>query len=205
MNSNDLFSFLDDGQQDNEHNFKHDSMVVGVSKSIEEPLKKRKATSGRPPSPSARNGDYNWQDPSDTSGPSAPKKLRFASPNPVVVDEFETEAKREVAASAGLTGGIEPGARLELKHQVCGSLISTDLVTCFACRFDTKLQYHQATIMSQSPIMFLQRNLIENSNSLWTLFKRFPSMLYSVTKAFWYPPIPVLEKLSSQNTQSRSA
>ncbi|KAH8110971.1 antiviral helicase [Phellopilus nigrolimitatus] len=48
----------------------------------------------------------------------ASKKLRIASPAPVVVDEFETEAKREVAASAGLTGAVEAGSRLELRHQV---------------------------------------------------------------------------------------
>ncbi|EIW76056.1 antiviral helicase [Coniophora puteana RWD-64-598 SS2] len=45
-------------------------------------------------------------------------KLARASPAPVVVDEFETEAKREVAASAGLTGAVEEGSRLELRHQV---------------------------------------------------------------------------------------
>ncbi|KAF8581458.1 antiviral helicase [Ramaria rubella] len=47
-----------------------------------------------------------------------PKKPRLASPKPVVVDEFQTEAKREVAASAGLTGTVEAGQRLELRHQV---------------------------------------------------------------------------------------
>jgi ATP-dependent RNA helicase DOB1 len=37
----------------------------------------------------------------------------------MVVDEFETEAKREVAASVGLTGATETaGSRLELRHQV---------------------------------------------------------------------------------------
>lgn len=48
-----------------------------------------------------------------------PKKQRLSSPKPVVLDDFETEAKREVAASAGLTGVAETGSRLELKHQVC--------------------------------------------------------------------------------------
>ncbi|KXN88677.1 ATP-dependent RNA helicase mtr4 [Leucoagaricus sp. SymC.cos] len=43
----------------------------------------------------------------------------MGSPNPVVLDAFETEAKREVAASAGLTGATtEAGSRLELRHQV---------------------------------------------------------------------------------------
>ena len=50
---------------------------------------------------------------------SAPKKQRLSSPKPVVLDDFETEAKREVATSAGLTGAAETGSRLELKHQVC--------------------------------------------------------------------------------------
>ncbi|KAF9042917.1 rRNA-processing arch domain-containing protein [Panaeolus papilionaceus] len=42
----------------------------------------------------------------------------MGSPQPVVLDDFETEAKREVEASAGLTGTVEGGSRLELKHQV---------------------------------------------------------------------------------------
>ncbi|PCH38886.1 antiviral helicase [Wolfiporia cocos MD-104 SS10] len=36
----------------------------------------------------------------------------------MVVDEVEIEARREVAASAGLTGAVEAGSRLELRHQV---------------------------------------------------------------------------------------
>ncbi|EIM83920.1 antiviral helicase [Stereum hirsutum FP-91666 SS1] len=64
-------------------------------------------------------------DEEEDAGPSSLKKPRIAEPSPVpfvqpvVVDEFETEAKREVAASAGLTGSTEAaGSRLELKHQV---------------------------------------------------------------------------------------
>ncbi|ETW75423.1 hypothetical protein HETIRDRAFT_67679 [Heterobasidion irregulare TC 32-1] len=51
---------------------------------------------------------------------SATKKRRVEpSYQPVVVDEFETEAKREVIASAGLTESADAvGSRLELKHQV---------------------------------------------------------------------------------------
>lgn len=60
------------------------------------------------------NEDLNANEP----GPSVQKRPRVASPVPVVVDEFETEASREVEASAGLTGGVEAGSRLELKHQV---------------------------------------------------------------------------------------
>ncbi|KIP11280.1 hypothetical protein PHLGIDRAFT_489254 [Phlebiopsis gigantea 11061_1 CR5-6] len=42
----------------------------------------------------------------------------MASPAPMVTDEVEIEAKREVAASAGLQGSVEAGSRLELRHQV---------------------------------------------------------------------------------------
>ncbi|EJD37648.1 antiviral helicase [Auricularia subglabra TFB-10046 SS5] len=56
------------------------------------------------------------------SGSNEPKKPRLATPVevvvPVVLDEFETTAKREVAASAGLTGAVEADQRLELRHQV---------------------------------------------------------------------------------------
>ena len=48
------------------------------------------------------------------------KRARVEStPPPVVLDEFETEAKREVDASAGLTGSqITAGQKLSLSHQV---------------------------------------------------------------------------------------
>ncbi|GJJ07500.1 ATP-dependent RNA helicase mtr4 [Clathrus columnatus] len=46
------------------------------------------------------------------------KRQRISSSKAIVVDEFEREAKREVAASAGLTGTVEAGQRLELRHQV---------------------------------------------------------------------------------------
>lgn len=46
------------------------------------------------------------------------KKVRLEEPAPVVVDEFETEAKREVAADAGLTGGDVSGTSILLTHQV---------------------------------------------------------------------------------------
>lgn len=57
--------------------------------------------------------------PQDTQPVGSLKKLRLSSPNPIVLDDFETEAKREIEASAGLAGSVEAGgARLELRHQV---------------------------------------------------------------------------------------
>ncbi|KAF9809026.1 hypothetical protein IEO21_07624 [Rhodonia placenta] len=114
----DLFSFLEDGPQENE--------VVQDGAMDREPpsesTRKRKVASPeRENSPrinndathtngSAKNGE-------PEAGPSS-KRPRVGSPKPMVVDEVEIEAKREVAASAGLTGAVEAGSRLELKHQV---------------------------------------------------------------------------------------
>lgn len=111
MSSNDPFSFLDDIPMDDEEvdELDSDSDETNVPQ-------KRKAGS---PTTSNVQEPSNGETTSNEPGPSVQKKPRFASPQPVVVDEFETEAKREVAASAGLTGGVEAGSRLELKHQVC--------------------------------------------------------------------------------------
>lgn len=101
MSSADLFSFLDD---------------VPMADAEYDELDNEEL---EPTVPQKRKADIPVAAiPSNEPGPSVQKKSRIASPQPVVVDEFETEAKREVAASAGLTGGVEAGSRLELKHQV---------------------------------------------------------------------------------------
>lgn len=99
----DLFSFLEDAPMED---IEQEAPIVP---------KKRKADKAESIPPPIKEDSE--------PGPSVQKKQRLASPNPVVVDEFETEAKREVAASAGLTGGVEAGSRLELKHQVCIALL----------------------------------------------------------------------------------
>lgn len=122
MDSADLFSFLDEvpPDADEEQGASEDdnAMVADAPQNPSARLVKRKASdpviSSRP-----ENVDAVMQEPGDDPGPSAPKKTRTGSPNPVILDDFETEAKREVAASAGLTGGVEAGSRLELRHQVC--------------------------------------------------------------------------------------
>lgn len=99
MSTPDLFSFLDgapSGDEDKDEIFPE---PLHVDKKI-----KRRASTDPP-------GDR-------ASGSFASKKPRVSSPVPVVVDEFETEAKREMAASGGLTGSVEAGSRLELRHQV---------------------------------------------------------------------------------------
>ncbi|OCH89470.1 antiviral helicase [Obba rivulosa] len=120
MSANDLFSFLDDVpmEEDAPRQSNEDVPVqVKSPKTQAESARKRKVDSKsatpQPQNGHAANGDDN------APGPSAPKKPRVASPKPTVMDEVEIEAKREVAASAGLTGSVEAaGSRLELKHQV---------------------------------------------------------------------------------------
>jgi ATP-dependent RNA helicase DOB1 len=99
MDSN-LFSFLDETQEGDDGD--HESMDVEMNSPV---INKRKA-------------DTLLGADEQNDQVSAPKKQRLSSPKPVVLDDFETEAKREIAASAGLTGAAETGSRLELKHQV---------------------------------------------------------------------------------------
>lgn len=122
MNSNDLFSFLngaseepevdeteEDAEEQQEH--EHDAMQIDRIASPDGGAK-RKLDGDAPESQMA--------------GQIPPKKPRLASPKPMVVDEFETEAKREVDASAGLTGAsVEEGTRLELRHQVNNLVLFT--------------------------------------------------------------------------------
>ncbi|KAJ3487289.1 hypothetical protein NLI96_g3645 [Meripilus lineatus] len=108
MSGNDLFSFLDENADD-------DMVIDETEVDNEANISKRKSPPPRRSSPQPRNGDTN----NDAEpGPSNLKKQRQFSPKPVVVDEVEIEAKREVAASAGLMGAVEAGSRLELRHQV---------------------------------------------------------------------------------------
>jgi ATP-dependent RNA helicase DOB1 len=80
---------------------------------------KRRSTTS--PGPETRIKSPPPSPPLEDGPPAKRKRLDIApaSAPAVVVDEFETEAKREVAASAGLTGATETaGSRLELRHQV---------------------------------------------------------------------------------------
>ncbi|KAG1852891.1 NUC185 domain-containing protein [Suillus subalutaceus] len=99
MSTPDLFSFLDGAPSVDEDK----DEIVREPRHVDKKIKRRASTD--PP------GDH-------ASGSCASKKPRVSSPVPVVVDEFETEAKREMAASGGLTGSVEAGSRLELRHQV---------------------------------------------------------------------------------------
>src|SRR5438477_9913311 len=99
MNANDLFSFLEEIPPEN-----GDVELDMMETDPEFPKKRKTGTQGF----RSRNGNTAGEVVENEPEPTI-KKPRLASPKPVVVDEFEREAKREIAASAGLTGGIEPG------------------------------------------------------------------------------------------------
>ncbi|KAI0071672.1 antiviral helicase [Panus rudis PR-1116 ss-1] len=118
MASNDLFSFLDENAQEpelNEESYYEAHMDVDGQKTSEsdpaDAPRKRKVDP-------AQDEDAVQSAAENEAGPSVPKKPRMASPQPVVVDEVEIEAKREVPVSAGLQGTVDAGAHLELRHQV---------------------------------------------------------------------------------------
>ncbi|KAM6494916.1 rRNA-processing arch domain containing protein [Amanita muscaria] len=105
MNPDDLFSFLDEAPPPDDVD---DDIPIDSTRNK---ASKRKAElSSSPKSPE--------NDENDGSRPPEFKRPRTEAANPVLLDDFETEAKREVAASAGLTGADEAGTRLELRHQV---------------------------------------------------------------------------------------
>ncbi|OBZ78288.1 ATP-dependent RNA helicase mtr4 [Grifola frondosa] len=115
MNGNDLFSFLDEASQATETAQDADGYIpmnVDTQDVKGASSRKRKLRSSN-----TRMEDEDQLSSGNEAGPSDVKKQRLASPQPLVVDEVEIEAKREVAASAGLTGTVEVG-RLELRHQV---------------------------------------------------------------------------------------
>ena len=122
MASNDLFSFLDNdnASENSDSESISDAMQVdGVPHPelarASTPANKRSLT----PEPQTRIKSPPLS-PREDGPPFKRKRLEAptSSAPAVVVDEFETEAKREVAASAGLTGATETaGSRLELRHQ----------------------------------------------------------------------------------------
>jgi len=106
MSAPDLFSFLDGAPSvDEDKDFN-----VSETRHFDKNAKRSASTDPLDDHP---NGDIPDSHPV--------KKARVSSPVPVVIDEFETEAKREMAASGGLTGSVEDGSKLELRHQVSTS------------------------------------------------------------------------------------
>jgi ATP-dependent RNA helicase DOB1 len=122
MTSNDLFSFLDDNHDSGNSDAETTSDAMQVDKEPARapiPSNKRPATAS--PKLPTRVKSPSSSPPPEDGPPFKRKRLDVSSTSApaVVVDEFETEAKREVAASAGLTGATDAaGLRLELRHQV---------------------------------------------------------------------------------------
>ena len=125
MTSGDLFSFLDNDNDSEISDSETPSNVMQVDNVPRTGLVHASTSSNKRSIPSSgpelRVKSPPPSPPLEDGPPLKRKRLDIASaPVPaVVVDEFETEAKREVAASAGLTGTTETaGSRLELRYQV---------------------------------------------------------------------------------------
>jgi len=158
MDPTDLFSFLEQAP---------DALEKGLDEvdMVDVPTRKRKA------SPSAeqpvQNGEPSHSGENGVDSPSH-KRLRFASPVPIVIDEVEVEAKREVKVSAGLMSAEtdETGPRLELRHQARHLVSIPCLCTDWnAYRLDTKLLYLQFIHTFQSPNTSRRQNRHESTSS----------------------------------------
>jgi ATP-dependent RNA helicase DOB1 len=124
MTSKDLFSFLDHDHDSEASDSEIASNAMQVDGSPRSQLARAPTPpdkhSANSPGPRKRIKSPSLSPPPEDGPPSKRKRFEVpsASAPAVVVDEFETEAKREVAASAGLTGATEiAGSRLELRHQ----------------------------------------------------------------------------------------
>lgn len=121
MTSNDLFSFLDNDHDSGNSDSEITPDAMQVDRELARASTPSNKLSAEPPKPQKRVKSPPSSPPLEHSPPSKRKRLDVSSASApaVVVDEFETEAKREVAASAGLTGATDAaGSRLELRHQV---------------------------------------------------------------------------------------
>jgi hypothetical protein len=191
MTANDLFSFLDPTADDND-----DAMVQDAPEA--------EATTSAPDRPATPS---NLKRKADTNSPNSElnieadqKRPRMDSPNPIVLDDFETEAKREVAASAGLTGAAtEAGSRLELRHQVhlfaIHPLCSSHRF-CVYFRFVIKLWSPLDSITLQYQNMYLPPNPTANTNLSSIPSRECRCMRFNGTRVSWCRPILVRERQS---------
>ncbi|KZT03656.1 antiviral helicase [Laetiporus sulphureus 93-53] len=128
MSSNDLFSFLDDAPPEPEVVSRKPQGVGTADVTVDDntsnrqavsPNKRKAVSTSSAGTPQSLDGDVTRaQADENRATEPASKKQRTSEPKFLVVDDVEIEAKREVAASAGLTGATETGSRLELRHQV---------------------------------------------------------------------------------------
>lgn len=155
MDPTDLFSFLEQAPDALEKDLDEVDMV-------DVPTRKRKA------SPSVEQPVQNGEPPRSGENGASHKKQRFATPGPIVLDEVEVEAKRELKASAGLMSAEtdETGPRLELRHQARHLVKISHLRTNQnAHRLDIRSLCPQVIHTFQYPNTSHQQSRRENTNS----------------------------------------
>ncbi|KAG8932975.1 ATP-dependent RNA helicase mtr4, partial [Tulasnella sp. 408] len=118
MDSTDMFGFLSGPAPEGDQSIPVDRPKKKKRKHVAAP----EPAAAEEPTNGAETMDVDGDRPEHVDGDDdeepALKKLRIDEPVAVVTDEFETEAKREVKADAGLTGGQADGAKLVLTHHV---------------------------------------------------------------------------------------
>jgi hypothetical protein len=116
----DLFSFLDPSDED--YTLAKATPPPEQNASLILFGRRRKEDAAVIPNETHENITWWWRtkkvDEQYEARPSLPQKPQLASSELVVPDDFETEAKREVAASARLTGIVEARTRLELRPRI---------------------------------------------------------------------------------------
>lgn len=158
MDPTDLFSFLEQAPDALENDLDDVDMAAVLTR-------KRKASP--PVEQPVQNGEPSHSSGNGVGSPSH-KKQRFTSPAPIVLDEVEVEAKREVKASAGLMSAEtdETGSRLELRHQARHLVSMSRLhADCNTHRLDIKSLYLQVIHTFQFPNTSHQQNRHESTSS----------------------------------------
>lgn len=123
MDTDELFSFLEDQNGGLEASTSASSAIKmdvdgegpsGTPSQSKRKRRKQAQTNGSSTPAVVEEEKENQNKKARVKGPSLPGPTA----QPIVLDEFETEQKREVNASAGLTGQVADSQRLELRHQV---------------------------------------------------------------------------------------
>lgn len=170
--------------------------------------KKRKAKNSSPSqtteAQTTRSQDENGT--KENAAVNSSKRPRLGSPQPVVVDEFETQASREVPVNAGLTGAesTELGQSLRLTHQVSYHIECIGRLAHQFRRSDIKSPFLQDTLIHRYQNTFHRTLPHASIHSPWILSSKSPYMRLSGVRACLClrtraPGKPSLRSMQSHN------
>jgi hypothetical protein len=126
---------------------------------------------------------------------------------PVLADDFEQEAEREVPATTGFAAAAQAeGEKMKLVHQVSSPIpgmnrlypwpdISLLYPPAPPSRSVIKWHSHQTFHMFPYPPIFPTIHQRKSTHSRWILSNEYQSTPSSEMKVYWYQRIPVQERL----------